>query len=763
VTQNLVTMSDGERQGIFSTTIRDPRTGLPFANNTIPADRIDPAARKLIDAFVPRANSGTNRYVASPDTTDSRDQFGTRFDYHVNGKNSVLGRYTRSTTHAVQPAITRPIGTDASATLQDVMVSDTHIFASNKINQARMSYNRIGAKPQATSGLSNLDYGINMPSNVPSAQGLANITVTGLFAGTAGIGGTGGLGDVQQPFVERLNETIQFTDDVTWIRGGHSLKFGAELQRQHMFIAFVNRPNGDLTFTGSTNAQSTGNAAADFLLGLPSQLRRTTANASQDGHGWFYGGYAQDEFRPLPNLTVSAGLRYEVSVPFVDKNGALNSFRPGQQSTRFPQAPLGLVYPGDAGVPDATYKTDKNNFAPRFGATWDPTNTGRSTLRAAWGIFYDTLAGQGDFFQNGVLAPPFTPLVEVNAPPAQLSLSNPLAGVTGGANLFPAGLTFIGWGEDFNQPSAQHFNITWSQELGAHFAVESGYVGSRGKNMPMFIEVNPGLYTPGQTTAGARVYPAFSLVRPTFSVAKSWYDSWQSSLRMRPTHGVSFLAAYTLGHAVDHVSGLNIGGDARPVLPVTIGDDASVDRALALEKGDALFDARHRFVISFSAELPTPGQNPVMRHALGGWQLNGIVQTQTGFPFTVIDNTQTIRYLTNRPDVIGGCDPNDGPQTVDQWFDTSCFARRAVVDTAEPGNQGRNTVRGPGFTRTDLSVFKNITPWRDHQLQLRVEMFNLFNQTRFSQPGNQIGTANFGRITTSDDGRIVQLAVKYNF
>ena len=229
---------------------------------------------------------------------------------------------------------------------------------------------------------------------------------------------------MQQPFVERLNEVFHFSDDFTWIRGQHALKFGGEVQRQHMFIAFVNRPNGDFTFTGDTT-QRTGNAAADFLLGLPSQFRRTTANTPQDGHGWIYAGYAQDEFRPVANVTVNAGLRYEVSVPFVDENDALNSFRPGQQSTRFPQAPLGLVYPGDAGVPRGTYETDKNNFAPRLGVAWDPTGTGRSSLRAAWGIFYDALAGQGDFFQNGVLAPPFTPLLEVNAPPAALTLRNP--------------------------------------------------------------------------------------------------------------------------------------------------------------------------------------------------------------------------------------------------------------------------------------------------------------------------------------------------
>lgn len=757
VTQNFIVLTDAQRQGNFgATTIRDPRTGQPFPNNVIPQDRIDPVAAQLIERFVPRANTGGNRHVTSPDNKDTRDQFGLRLDYQLTESHSVLGRYTRNETESIQPAITRTIGTEARATLQDFMASDTLVFSSNAINQARFSYSRIGATPQATSGFTNAEFGINLPNNVPSAQGLANISVAGLFGAGAGLGG---LGDVAQPFVERLNEVVQFTDDFTWIRGAHAFKFGADIRREHMFIAFVNRPNGDLSFSGV----HTGSAAADFLLGLPTQLRRTTSNASQDGSGTSYAAYAQDELRPFPNVTLNLGVRYELSQPFVEANDALNAFRPGQQSQRFPQAPVGLVYPGDPGVPRGTYETDKNNFAPRVGAAWDIRGDGRSSVRAAWGIFYDVLAGQGDFFQNGVLAPPFTPLLEVNNPPTPLTLSNPLASVTGGANLFPPGLIFIGWGEDFTSPSAQHFNVSFQQEVRGHFGVEVGYVGSRGKNLPIFMEVNPGLYTPGQTAPGARLFPAFSLVRPTFSEAKSWYDSLQASLRLRDTRGISFLLSYTLSHAVDHVSGLNIGGDQRPVLPVTIGDEASIDRALALEKGDALFDARHRLVLSFNAALPTPEtMGGVMKNVLGGWQVNGILQTQTGFPFTVIDPVTSIRYLTNRPNMT--CNPNeDAPHTVDQWFNTSCFQRRALGDTAEPADQPRNAVRGPGFARTDLSLFKNVALGGEQRLQFRVEAFNLFNQTRFGQPGNQIGTPNFGRITTSEDGRIVQLALKYAF
>jgi hypothetical protein len=750
-TQNIVVLTDAQRTGNFgTTTIRDPLTGQPFPGNTIPSNRLDPAAMRLIEQFVPRANSGANRYIVSPDTEDNRDQFGIRFDYQLTQNHGVLGRYMRSQTERIEPPTTRPIGSVAKATLQDVMFSDTHIFSSSAINVARFSYNRIGANPAVTSGLTNSEFGINVPHNVPQAQGLANIAVTGFF---------GGLGDAQQPFVDRLNEVFQITDDFTWVRGTHELKFGMDVRREHMVIAFVNRPNGDFTFTGV----HTGNAAADFLLGLPGQFRRTTSNTIQDGMGWLYAGYVQDEFRPWSRVTLSAGVRYEVPLPFEDKNGALNAFRPGQQSQRFPQAPAGLVYPGDPGIPDGTYQTDKNNFAPRVGLAWDPTGTGRSSLRVAWGIFYDVLAGQGDFFQNGVLAPPFTPLLEVNAPPVPLSLRDPLSAISGGAAGFPPGLIFIGWGEDFSSPYAHHYNVSWQQEIGTHVGAEIGYVGSRGKNLPIFIEVNPGLYAPGQTAPGARVFPAFSLVRPTFSVAESWYDSLQASLRMRAARGMSFLASYTLGHARDHVSGLNIGGEQRPVLPVTIGDEASIERALEFEKGDALFDVRHRFVISFSAELPTPRDfGRALEHLAGGWQLNGIVQTQTGFPVHVFDPVTSIRYLTNRPNQT--CDPNDNaPNTVEQWFDTSCFQRRPLAQTAEPGSAPRNGVRGPGFTRTDLSLFKNIALPRGHRLQFRVEAFNLFNQTRFNQPGNMIGTVNFGRITSADDGRIVQLAIKYNF
>jgi outer membrane receptor protein involved in Fe transport len=748
-TVNELVLSDAQRTGNFgSTTIRDPLTGLPFQNNTIPQERLSPVALGLIEEFMPRANSGANRYVASPDTTDERNSLGTRVDYQISNSQRVLGRFLMTKTDAAAPPVTRPIGNTSKSTLTDYMGSHTYILSPAAINVARVSYNKIDAEPAVTSGLRNEDFGINVPNTNPLAQGLAEI----------GISGYPSLGDLAQPFVNRRNEVFQFTNDLSVTSGLHALKFGFDMRRERMFIAFINRPNGDLGFNGTY----TGNPAADFLLGTASLFRRTTTNQAQDGTGYLYAGYAQDEWRAARNVTINAGLRYEVALPFVDKNDALNAFHPGVQSVRFPDAPAGLVYPGDPGIPRGTYATDKNNVAPRLGVVWDLSGEGRTTVRAAWGVFYDVLAGQGDFFQSGVLAPPFTPLVEVNAP-TPISLSNPLNSVTGSGSRFPGGLTIIGWAEDFKSPYAYHFNATVQHQIGDNMGAEIGYVGSRGRNLPIFMEVNPGLYTPGQTAAGPRLFPAFSLVRPTFTVAESKYDALQASLRMRQTNGINFQLSYTFGEAWDHVSGLNIGGEQRPVLPVTIGDESSIERALDFEWGHALFDVRHRLVLSFGAELPTPmNWGSVLEHVLGGWQLNGIVQKQTGFPVNLTNSVLSIRRLTNRPNSV--CDPNeDAPHTAEKWFNTECFVGRPLAETAEPGSAGRNTIRGPGFASADLSLFKNITMPNAHRIQLRLEAFNAFNQVRFNNPSGAFGTGNFGRITTAQDGRVIQLGVKYLF
>lgn len=756
-TDTRTVLSAAQRAGDFSSVaaaVRDPLTGVQFPGNVIPANRINPIAARILEQYIPLPNSTANRVIRSPDVEDTRQMFGTRLDFRLNDRHQLLGRYLFGHTRNFNPlggSNFSPAGNTAIATLQDVMGSDTWLLRPNMINVTRVSYNRIGAKPTVTSGLNLKDLGFLYSGSNATAAGLPFVTITGFFT----------TGDAQQPFASRTNNVFTVMDDFSWVRGAHSMKFGGELRRDQIKVSFINRPNGDFTFSG----QYSGNAAADFLLGYPVQFRQATGDPNLNGASMVYALYAQDEFR-LQRLTLNYGVRYEVNAPFVEKQDHLNAFHPGQQSTVFPTAPTGLVYPGDAGVPRGTYPTDKNNVAPRLAAVWDPNGDGLTSVRAAWGLFYDTLPGQGDFFQNGTLAPPFQPLTEVNFP-LQVSgppMANPLAGVTGAPG-FPAGLIFIGWGPDFETPVVQQYNLTVQRQVGQHWGLEAGYVGSRGKHLPIFMEVNPTIPVLTPTPRiGPRLFPAFSLVRPTFSVAESWYNSLQASARMRPWHGINALASYTLGHAVDHVSGLNIGGESRPMLPVTIGDDASIDTALAREKGDALFDVRHRFVLSFGYQLPEFGRSMWERAVLGGWQVNGIFQAQTGFPLTVIEpNNISLTTLTNRPNMT--CDPNDGaPNTITQYFNTNCFQRLTLpANAGQVGDEPRNAVRGPGHHRTDLSFFKNFTLMAQHQLQLRVEAFNIFNDIRFGPPNGTIGSPTFGQITTADDGRIVQLGLKYSF
>jgi hypothetical protein len=756
-TQTVLTAA--QRTGDFSggAAIKDPLTGLPFPGNVIPSGRISPIATKLLQNYVPLPNTANNRYTQSPNVKDDRDQFGLRFDVRQNDRHSVLGRFLYANTEAfnpLSPSGYSPAGNTAKAKLSDIMFSDTLILKSNMINVARVGYNKIDAKPNVTSGLGLSDYGWNITQSNPVAAGLPNIGITGFV----------NLGDAQQPFATRENKVLSFTDDFSLVTGKHNMKFGGELRRDQIVLAYINRPNGNFTFNG----QYTGNAAADFLLGFPSQYRQGAGDPNMNGSMTAFSIYAQDEFRLSTRVTLNLGVRYEVNTPFVEKDDKLNTFRPGQQSTRFPNAPVGLVYPGDTGIPRGTYDTDKNNVSPRLAIIWDPAGDGKTSVRAGWGLFYDTLAGQGDFFQNGTLAPPFQPLTELNYALTSTtpSFQDPLKGASGNFD-FPAGLTFIGWGDSFKTPMVYHYNLSVQRQVLSRIGVEAGYVGSRGHNLPIFMEINPTTPVLSPTpTRGPRLYPAFSLIRPTFSEAKSWYDSFQTSAKLLPWHGLNFLASYTWSHAIDHVSGLNIGGESRPMLPVVMGDQASIDKALVREKGDALFDARHRFVVSFGYELPRLETRPaLLRYTAGGWQANGIVQYQTGFPLTVTDTTDTgLMTLTNRPNQT--CDANSGGAgTTAQYFNTACFQRLTLAANAgQLGDAGRNTVRGPGFARTDLSLFKNFDFVGNQRIQIRIEAFNIFNQERFGQPGGNIAApTTFGVITSADDGRIVQFGVKYQF
>ena len=782
---NVPVLSAAERNGDFSeitAPIIDPQTGLQFnyngRPNVIDPSRISAVSAYLLKTYIPLPNTPgpLNQYSAAPPNIDNRDMYGFRGDWKLGSKHSILGRYIHNHQNLfgpITPSNFSPAGNRQIMTLQDHLISDTWVVNDRMINVARYARQTIDGKPNATSGLDLASAGYAYNSTNVSAKGLPNVTVTGYFT----------QGDAQQPFAYRANTVDTISDDFTWTRHRHTFQFGGEIRRDRINLLYINRSNGAFTFTNNF----TGNALADFFLGTPYMFQQGSGDPSMNGSSWTYSGYGQDQFRINRHISIEAGIRYEVNRPYVEDKNHLAALHPGQQSTIQPNAPVGLAYPGDTNVPRSTYYTDTNNVSPRLGIIIDPNGDARTSIRAAWGIYFDSLPGQGDFFQNGTLAPPFQPLQEIDfyantTKPTSTYFSNPYNGVATGAVGFPPGLTFIGWSlpGSYKAPNIQQYNLSMQHQFTDQTGFELGYVGSRGQFLPIFMEVNPtdllvggGSIPSNAYRAGARaVFPQFGLTRPTFSAAKSWYDSLQASLNLRNWHRAHGTLAYTWSHSMDHVSGLNIGGELRPVLPVTIGDQSSIDAALVREKGNSLYDTRNRVVLSFGYELPRLlDKSLVKRLIVGGWQINGIFQVQSGNPFTPVNSSTTAQSLTFRPNVT--CDPTSGALHKPQgFFNTACFSLPTTtvsgvthIDNSQSGNERRNTLVGPGFNTTDASLFKDFNLTESQKIQFRFEVFNLFNEAHFAQPNLTFGTSTFGKITSTvgNDSRVVQLAAKYAF
>ncbi|CAN5687717.1 hypothetical protein BH20ACI3_BH20ACI3_08380 [soil metagenome] len=757
------------RQGDFSQEAvkpRDPLTGQRFPGDIIPANRIDAVAAKLLKLW-PEPNQGTNIFSYSPVGSNERDQFMIRLDHSlIPGKNTLTARYLFDTGSLIRPkgATTSPAGVvdvpgfafADTGRFQNVMLADTHIFSPSVINELRLSYAR--ANVENGSPLDPLDptsFGITYPQPASVA-----VIPQILLFGHSSLGYT--------LFNSRFSEFYEVVNNVAINTGRHGLKFGGNVRNSRVFGLFPSLSFGSFQFNGTIS----GSPLGDFLLGRPfvfSQVGGREDKKITQTAAYFY---FQDDFRVNRKLTLNLGLRYELVPGFKERDNLLATFVPGVQSVVAPTLPLGILRPGDPGIPETLFHTEKDNFAPRVGLAWDPFGDGKTSLRAGYGIFYDesalvqqfTVQQPPDFqpffvqlFPTSIADPfngrsPFTPPIQF---PLPLSPG------------FTVGLL----NSDFKIGYVQHWNITLQRQITSSLAVELAYVGNKGTNLPGDMDPNQAIWRPGATSAAANVrsrrpYNPIGQLFLASSIFNSNYHGMQTTVTQRLNRGLSFQAAYTWSKAIDDTS--------KPLAFFRIPGQVlrpQDSRNLRAERGLSAFDARHRFVLSYIYELPFFTQSSgLASNLLGGWRVSGITTLQSGNPFSAIDSSDPSLTGTpqmSRPDVLRNPNlPND-QRTPERWFDASAFARfvaSANRPTLNFGTAGRNILVADGIINFDIGLSKDFSVGEGRRLEFRWEIFNLFNHANFGVPVNDFNAPNFGRVlTTSTPERQMQFAFKFLF
>jgi outer membrane receptor protein involved in Fe transport len=743
-------LTAAERGGDFSAStaaIRDPLNNQPFPNKQVPLNRFDPvSAQILAKDLMPLPNLPGGQYRTTYPSPQDNNNLMVRTDYSA-GAHTLEGRYfwNRSSASTYSGDIPSYLPQKQGGVTQSITVGDTWVLKPNLLLQTRLSYARYFNSIDVLSHITLADLGSKLPVIGPKLP--PAITVTGRVT----LGNGSGLNSLD------VNESWDLNQSVNWARGNHSVKAGWQLLK----LRYLNRTYWQSSGVFTLNGQISGFAAADFVLGRAATMIVASPELEQSGLQTSLFGYAQDDWRISKRLTLNLGLRYELPLPWVQPDNLWSTFRAGQKSTVIPTAPTGIAFPGDAGVPRGMIQTDRNNFAPRVGFAWDMSGTGRTSLRGAYGIFYE--AANADLIQN--VGQPFRYTFTISTP---ASLTDPLAGqppiplAINLKNPVFTGTQDLAYPDSgFRSGYVQGFNLNLQRQVVKSLAVQVGYVGKLGRKMIMGYSANPGIYGPGATLANLnarRIYQGFGELRSISSVANSGYNGLQIEATKRFTHGFSLQGAYTFSRSLDMRSGIAAVGATTPNVFNLRSDIGLSD-----------FQAKHIANVSWIWDLPRfSGGGALLKAVTGGWQINGLVNLRTGLPVNILSGTDAaLTGTTNqRPNVSGSPVLASGRSRADQilaWYDRTVFSAAA---TGKFGNTGRNAVIGPGQAVMNTGLFRNFKlPGREGlRLQFRSEFFNVTNRVNLGQPNATLSAGtNMGRITTAGAARVIQVAMKLVF
>jgi hypothetical protein len=766
----------------------------------------DPAVVSLL-THIPlgaaTSNSQINRATFfRPDQQDFRE-FTIRGDHSFSENDQLTFRwfYDHFTRNAVFDPANFLIYSDGSTIKsQNYLGHWTHIFRPSLISDFRFSYAPENAtRGPAANAMSVQDLGVKLPFEAPE-KAIQQVRINGVF----------NFGD--NPQASFIRNNLTWGEDISWVKGKHDMKFGGVVERSK--VDLLNQFFQPAEFSFSSLANFLAGKLTDYSGNL---AFRQGAGEFKNNRNTFLGIYFQDNYRFNRKLTLNLGLRWEPALPWREIKGRQEQFRledliAGKRSTQFPNAPPGVFFPGDSGVPKDGVRPNYSSFAPRVGFAYDVFGDAKTSIRGGFGIFYDTripgiinnrFADLTPFSPQFVLSTDVVKPGTFSDPLCTLPATQALQGCTNQSTAYPFPFTYppdknisfglgtfvLSWDpvNKYQPPTVYNWNLTIERQLHGNVLVRAAYVGSHSSHLTETLDLNRkpvggGTFTRLNAIAGSNL---FSTVQQDLQDINANYNSLQLSAEKRMTRGLMVLANYTWSKSLDDLPpGAGVTGfDTSSAKP---WDDPTRHE---FDYGPSEFDHTHRFVGSYVWQLPDlKGRSSLVRGFLGGWQLSGLVQAQTGRPLTVrqgFDISGTTigqdrgAFTGENPYGSGPC---AGIPACRVWLNIAAFLPTRVPDPANPanlivnpllkntfGNVGKGSLRYPGFYGWDMGISKTIAITEGVKLQLRGEYFNIFNHVNFLSDEttvnnmSNVSNGNFTRLTAATDPRIGQIALKVIF
>ena len=774
--------TDAQRAGNFTaltTELRNPVnpiTNAPFTasngapcvvGNIISPSCISPVSTGLLQKHVPTSASGT--VVTLAPAPRDHAVYMARGDYHISGNNQLNAHFFADRSDSTSwPGNVNYVQQGVFSDVNQFAVSDSHIFGSRLVNEATFSYLTSTSGGGALTQIAPRDQGVNVDVG-NDGRGMT-YTVSGSI-------------NLNYPGVNAQDYySWQAKDTMTFTTGNHTMKWGYE------FIRPVFEFNLALLRQASFSGTRTGNAIADFMIGAFDQSTIEFGIADHSPSTVKHQAFIEDSYKVHPRLTLNYGLRYEPFIPFDQKGGRHTTWVPGVRSTVVTDAPTGILFPGDPGLPSRLTNSDLNNFAPRFGAAWDVSGDAKTVVRGGYGIFYQqingetTHAAEGPWrgttqLRQGRIEDPFGSLGQTEPPPESpgrfgCSTISTYPGLQ--CTQYPVPIRIVYTDQNLRTSYTHHFSVSLQRQVGRNLAVEGAYVGKIGRGLvghnyfnaaPFINSPRTGLppslqnieervpFSPGIISAQSRVLGNFF---------GSTYHSMQLRVDRRMARTFSFSASYVLS-------------SNRTNQPEnTTGLISNIPNPFDLDYlwGPSFLDRRHVFAGSWVWSPQHTFANPVLGALLNDWTITGFHRIQSGSPLVFTTGSDVAQNGILQPNgqyplLVSGTTADDlrrdhssTSDMIAQYFNTAAFVPLNSIPRGIYGDAKRGLIYGPGDRNSDFAVLRYVNLGSDLRLQLRGEFFNAFNQVNFNNPNTTLSATTFGRITGAASGRVIQLAVK---